>query len=58
MGIEVLRAQGSSQRFIAHRYGTTESIFHNWMQKHGIKKQVLKDMNPSKYRNHREALLA
>jgi transposase len=43
--IEALLAQGSSQRFIANRYGTTESNFHNWMQKHGIKKPVMKDMN-------------
>ena len=43
--IEALLAQGSSQRFIANRYGTTESNFHNWMQKHGIKKPVIKDMN-------------
>ena len=37
--IESLLANGSSQRFIANRYGTTESNLHNWMHKRGIKKR-------------------
>ncbi len=36
--IEALLANGSSQKFIANRYGTTEVNLHHWMKKHGIKK--------------------
>lgn len=36
--IEALLANGSSQRFIAKRYGTTEANLHHWMKKRGIKK--------------------
>ena len=36
--IESLLAHGSSQKFIANRYGTTEANLHNWMKKRGIKK--------------------
>ena len=36
--IESLLANDSTQRFIANRYGTTESNLHNWMRKRGIKK--------------------
>ncbi len=36
--IEALLANGSSQKFIANRYGTTETNLHHWMKKHGIKK--------------------
>lgn len=39
--IEALLAHGSTQRFIAHRYGTTEANLHTWMRKRGLKKQVL-----------------
>jgi DNA invertase Pin-like site-specific DNA recombinase len=39
--IEALLKNGSSQKFIANRYGTTEANLHNWMKKHGIKKQIL-----------------
>lgn len=41
--IEALLANGSTQKFIASRYGTTEANLHNWMKKNGIKKG-----NPSK----------
>ena len=34
--IEALLANGSTQRFIAHRYGTTEGNLHNWMRKQGL----------------------
>ena len=34
--IEALLANGSTQRFIAKRYGTTESNLCNWMKKHEI----------------------
>ena len=36
--IEALLANGSTQRFIANRYGTTESNLCNWMKKHKITK--------------------
>ena len=39
--IEALLANGSTQRFISNRYGTTESNLHNWMHKRGIKKPVI-----------------
>ncbi len=38
--IEALLAHGSSQKFIANRYGTTEANLHNWMKKRGIKKNA------------------
>jgi DNA invertase Pin-like site-specific DNA recombinase len=36
--IEALLANGSTQKFIAQRYKTTEANLHNWMKKRGIKK--------------------
>ena len=36
--IEALLANGSSQKFIANRYGTTEVNLHHWMKKHRLKK--------------------
>ena len=36
--IEALLANGSTQKFIAQRYHTTEANLHNWMKKHGIRK--------------------
>jgi len=36
--IEALLANGSTQRFIARRYHTTETNLHTWMKKRGIKK--------------------
>ena len=35
--IEALLANGSTQKFIAHRYGTTEGNLHNWLKKRGLK---------------------
>ena len=35
--IESLLANGSTQRFIAQRYHTTEANLHNWLKKHGVK---------------------
>ena len=35
--IEALLANGSTQKFIAQRYNTTEANLHNWMKKRGIK---------------------
>jgi DNA invertase Pin-like site-specific DNA recombinase len=34
--IEALLANGSSQRFIARRYDTTEANFSNWLKKNGL----------------------
>ena len=35
--IESLLANGSTQRFIAQRYHTTEANLHNWLKKNGMK---------------------
>jgi hypothetical protein len=35
--IEGLLATGSTQRFIARRYKTTEANLHNWLKKYGLK---------------------
>jgi DNA invertase Pin-like site-specific DNA recombinase len=35
--IEGLLANGSTQRFIARRYQTTEANLHNWLKKQGLK---------------------
>jgi DNA invertase Pin-like site-specific DNA recombinase len=35
--IEALLANGSTQKFIAKRYGTTEGNLHNWLKKRGLK---------------------
>lgn len=34
--IEALLANGSTKRFIANRYGTTEANFYLWLRKHGL----------------------
>ena len=35
--ITALLANGTTQKFIAKRYGTTEGNLHNWLKKHGLK---------------------
>jgi DNA invertase Pin-like site-specific DNA recombinase len=35
--IESLLANGSTQKFVARRYHTTEANLHNWLKKHGLK---------------------
>lgn len=35
--IEALLANGSTQKFIAKRYGTTEGNLYNWLRKRGLK---------------------
>jgi len=35
--IQALLANGSTQKFIAKRYGTTEGNLHNWLKKRGLK---------------------
>lgn len=37
--IEALLANGSTQKFIANRYGTTEANLHNWMKKNEVKRK-------------------
>ncbi|XWN35696.1 MAG: recombinase family protein [Roseivirga sp.] len=39
--IEALLAHGSTLRFIAQRYGTTQANLHNWLRKRGIKREIL-----------------
>jgi DNA invertase Pin-like site-specific DNA recombinase len=39
--IEALLHNGTSQRFVAKRYGTTEANLHHWIKKHGIIKNNL-----------------
>lgn len=34
--IDALLANGSTQKFIAKRYGTTEANLHRWLKKHGL----------------------
>ncbi|MBU0470827.1 MAG: recombinase family protein [Nanoarchaeota archaeon] len=36
--IEALLKNGSTQKFIAKRYGTTESNLHRWMKKHKLRR--------------------
>ena len=43
--IEALLANGSTQKFIANRYDTTEANLHNWLKKNNIKKQVSEPAN-------------
>lgn len=43
--IEALLANGSTQKFIANRYKTTEANLHNWLKKNNIKKQVSESAN-------------
>jgi hypothetical protein len=34
--IESLLANGSTQKFVAHRYKTTEANLHNWLKKNHL----------------------
>ncbi len=38
---EALLANGSTQKFIAGRYGTTEANLHNWLKKNSLKRRIL-----------------
>jgi DNA invertase Pin-like site-specific DNA recombinase len=38
--IEALLANGSTQKFIANRYGTTEANLHNWLKKNSLKQKA------------------
>ena len=37
--IEALMANGSTQKFIANRYGTTEANLSNWLKKRGLERK-------------------
>ncbi len=39
--IEALFSNGTTQRFIAQRYGTTEANLHHWIRTHGLKKATV-----------------
>lgn len=39
--IESLLSTGSTQKFIANRYGTTEANLHNWLKKHGLSRKKI-----------------
>ena len=41
--IEHLLSNGSTQRFIASRFGTTESNLYNWMKKRGLRRKKTDD---------------
>ena len=43
--IEGLLANGATQKFIAHRYRTTEANLHHWLKKHGLSRS--KDLVPA-----------
>src|SRR6202047_5250983 len=51
--IESLLANGSTQKFIARRYHTTEANLHNWLKKHGLK--LSKDLVPVLHRFDRNS---
>ncbi len=40
--IEALLANGSTQKFIARRYGTTEANLHNWLKKNSLRRNTVK----------------
>ncbi|HEV8159457.1 MAG TPA: hypothetical protein VGP58_10525, partial [Pyrinomonadaceae bacterium] len=42
--IEALLKNGSTQKFIAARYGTTEANLHNWLKKNNLKQNKLQNL--------------
>lgn len=44
--IEALLSNGSTQKFIANRYNTTEANLYNWMKRHNLKKSLSKIQFP------------
>ncbi len=40
--IKALMQNGSTQKFIAGRYGTTEANLYNWLRKNSLKRKVVK----------------
>lgn len=45
--IEALLANGSTQKFIAQRYSTTQANLHNWLQKNSIKTHKKSAQSPA-----------
>ena len=45
--IEALLKNGSTQKFIAERYGTTEANLSLWLKKHGIKEKIAREHDES-----------
>lgn len=45
--IEALLNNGSSQKFIAHRYGTTKENLNHWMKQHRITKPSILNTMPA-----------
>lgn len=43
--IEALLSNGTTQRFIARRYQTTEANLHNWLKKNGLKAKTIGGAN-------------
>lgn len=43
--IEALLQNGSTQKFIANRYGATEATLNNWMGKNGVQKPLKNNRN-------------
>lgn len=41
--IERLLAEGSTQKYIAHRFGTTETNLSRWLKKHGLRRKTIKN---------------
>jgi len=52
-GIEALLANGSTQKFIAKRYGTIEANLHNWMKKEECKERQLFSVHERSNRSDR-----
>ncbi len=42
--IEALMQNGSTQKFIAQRYGTTPANLHNWLKKNSLKREAAKTL--------------
>ncbi len=45
--IERLLAEGSTQKYIASRFGTTETNMSRWLKKHGLRRKTVQNaQNP------------
>ncbi len=42
--IEALLANGTTQKFIANRYGSTEANLHHWLKKRGLTRKSMKSL--------------
>ena len=43
--IEALLANGTTQKFIANRYGSTEANLHHWLKKRGLARKSTRSLN-------------